>query len=315
MAQAIEAQDFDAHSDADDSGYDEASLSSASVTSSIYNYEQEHGRTYHAFHAGKYPLPNDEGEQERLDIHYHSLRLTIEDKLFHAPLPAPTAILDVGTGTGIWAMDVADEFPGAEVMGIDLSPIQPSYVPPNLRFEICDADDPWGLPGRFDLVHTRCMNGVSFKSWPNFYEQAFESLRPGGWVENQEFDLHRRSDDDSIPPDSKVREWEYHWNRGAEIAGFTGGCDPQSMSQQMRTAGFRNVVIKEYKVPIGPWPKDKRLREAGMYGLIALLEGLHGLSIRVFTRFLGWTTEELEVLLWEVRTELKKKSVHSYWPV
>jgi len=39
--------------------------------------------------------------------------------------------MDVGTGTGIWAIDMADRFPNAQVKGIDLSPIQPNWVPPN----------------------------------------------------------------------------------------------------------------------------------------------------------------------------------------
>ena len=33
-------------------------------------------------------------------------------------------------------MDVADDYPAAQVMGIDLSPIQPSLIPPNLQFQI-----------------------------------------------------------------------------------------------------------------------------------------------------------------------------------
>ncbi len=43
-------------------------------------------------------MPNDDREQERMDIHYHSLRMTMEDKLFIAPIEHPTAILDAGTG-------------------------------------------------------------------------------------------------------------------------------------------------------------------------------------------------------------------------
>jgi methylase of polypeptide subunit release factors len=35
-----------------------------------------------------------------------------------------TIVLDIGTGTGIWAIDFADEHPEAEVIGTDLSPIQ-----------------------------------------------------------------------------------------------------------------------------------------------------------------------------------------------
>ena len=57
-------------------------------------------------------------------------------------------------------MDVADDHPAARVIGIDLSPIQPTAVPPNLEFQIMDADEEWDFNERFDLIHTRLMNGV-----------------------------------------------------------------------------------------------------------------------------------------------------------
>lgn len=36
----------------------------------------------------------------------------------------PFRVLDLGTGTGIWAIDFGDMYPSAEVLGIDISPIQ-----------------------------------------------------------------------------------------------------------------------------------------------------------------------------------------------
>lgn len=36
-------------------------------------------------------------------------------------------------GLTVCRSDFADEFPSAEVIGTDLSPIQPSWVPPNLK--------------------------------------------------------------------------------------------------------------------------------------------------------------------------------------
>lgn len=168
-----------------DSGFDEAPDSTASLRSSIFDYEEEYGRSYQAFRRGKYVMPNDDREQERMDIHYHSVRLAFGNQHFFAPIERPIAILDVGTGTGIWAMDVADDYPEARVIGVDLSPIQPTAVPPNLQFQIMDADEDWDFSERFDLIHTRLMNGFSIKSWPFFYQQAFAHMRPGGWVENQ----------------------------------------------------------------------------------------------------------------------------------
>jgi methylase of polypeptide subunit release factors len=44
----------------------------------------------------------------------------MEGKLHLAPVKDPQRILDVGTGTGIWAIDTADLYPSAEVIGTDL---------------------------------------------------------------------------------------------------------------------------------------------------------------------------------------------------
>jgi hypothetical protein len=101
--ETVEVDDFD---DSDSTYFEDSGSSTQSVTSSIYDYERSHGRTYHAYHGGKYWLPNDDSEQDRMDIMYHAVRLTIGDAIFHAPLVNPTMVLDVGTGTGIWAMDI-----------------------------------------------------------------------------------------------------------------------------------------------------------------------------------------------------------------
>lgn len=54
--------------------------------------------------------------------------LLLEQKRYLAPIGKhPEQILDLGTGTGIWAMDIADEIPSAQVTGIDIAPIQPSW--------------------------------------------------------------------------------------------------------------------------------------------------------------------------------------------
>lgn len=105
-----------------------SNISTASIRGSIYNYEERYGRTYHAYGRGQYSFPNDEGELDRMDIHYHSLRLLMRDRHWLCPIESPTCILDIGTGTGIWAMDVADDHENASVIGTDLSAVQPVNV-------------------------------------------------------------------------------------------------------------------------------------------------------------------------------------------
>ena len=88
-------------------------------------------------------LPNDEAEQDRLDLTHHLFTLVLEGELCMTKLESPQSILDIGTGTGIWAIDIGDQYPTASIIGIDLSPIQPSWVPSNVKFQIDDCTLEW----------------------------------------------------------------------------------------------------------------------------------------------------------------------------
>lgn len=125
--------------------------------------------------AAEYAFPNDENESDRLDMQHAMMSHLLGDRLFWAPINLePQKVLDLGTGTGIWAIDFADMFPSAEVIGTDLSAIQPEWLPPNLRFEIDDAESDWTWkPESFDYIHNR--NFVcAIRDWPKLVQQTFK---------------------------------------------------------------------------------------------------------------------------------------------
>lgn len=53
-----------------------------------------------------YPYPNDEQELDRLDLQHHMSKLVMGGKLYHVPLEDPKQILDIGTGSGIWPIEM-----------------------------------------------------------------------------------------------------------------------------------------------------------------------------------------------------------------
>lgn len=160
-----------------DPGYesDRASFASTSLSSSVRDYLFENGRRYHRFREGRYNFPNDEPEQDREDMKHQCVKMLCQNQLFFAPIDdgGPLQnILDIGTGTGLWAIEMGDQFPSANVMGIDLSPIQPEWVPANVHFVVDDAESEWIYPdNHFDYIHTR-HTVMAIKDWPRLYRTA-----------------------------------------------------------------------------------------------------------------------------------------------
>jgi len=106
-------------------------------------------------------------------------------------------------------MEFADEYPSATVIGTDLSPIQPGFVPPNVQFYVDDFEQPWefGESGKFDYIHWRSLCG-STGDWLKLYTQAWENLKEGAWLEVQEYDAWVYSDEDEKMTKAPwTREW------------------------------------------------------------------------------------------------------------
>jgi hypothetical protein len=95
-----------------DAGYETDSIgtSTTSLNSSVRDYIFENGRRYHKFREGAYNFPNDDSEQDREDMK-HAMMVMLCQQLHFAPIgDNPQNILDMGTGTGIWAIESETRF-------------------------------------------------------------------------------------------------------------------------------------------------------------------------------------------------------------
>ncbi|RKF73576.1 Secondary metabolism regulator LAE1 [Golovinomyces cichoracearum] len=310
----IDSENDDSSSDA---GYetDSAGSISTSLSSSVRDYAFENGRRYHRFREGAYNFPNDDLEQEREDMKHAMMVNLCGSRLHFAPIGKnPQNVLDIGTGTGIWAVEMGDLYPGANILGVDLSPIQPEWVPPNVTFMVDDVESPWLKPrDYYDYIHAR-HTVMAIRDWPQLLQRAYDHLKPGGWIELQEIHHYPQSNDESMPANYLVTQYWELINEALTVLGIDFNAT-QLLEHRMREAGFINVSCKILHVPIGVWPKNGILKLVGLYWRTILIDGLQPIALGPLTRGLKWTKEQVDVWLVDVRKAYMDSRVHSHMPL
>jgi ubiquinone/menaquinone biosynthesis C-methylase UbiE len=265
------------------------------------------GREYAA--GVPYGLPADLNETNRLDFQHFVLRVAFKGN-YAAPLKTPLSILDVGTGTGRWAMDMAQQYPHANVIGVDISepPIHggqgahsiPDIQPENYRFVKANVLE--GLPfddQSFDFTHQRLLFfAIPADKWPFVLSELYRVTRPGGWVEVAEGHFGYES---AGPATQKLVE-------SALAALLARGIDPRVgplLGSQLGRAGFLSPQTRVAKLPVGAW--------GGRVGtlLATNLAEAHR-SARPLVLSQGVSEAEWDALFNAMRQEWEQ--YHSLWP-
>ncbi len=195
-------------------------------------------------------------EINRLDFQHYLLRAGIGGN-FIAPVSQPAAVLDVGAGSGRWAMEVAAKFPFARVIGMDLVPSAfddgqalghgLDTRPVNYSFAAGNVLE--GLPfpdASFDFVHQRLLiTAIPKNRWPDIISELTRVTRPGGWVELAECGV----------PESGRPGYMGIWGSwiaflSARGIDFTMG---NTIGQLLANEGLTSVRQRKLNFPMGDW--------------------------------------------------------------
>lgn len=140
-----------------------------------------------------------------------------------------------------------------------------------------------------------------------------------------------KSDDGSLPADHTLSQWAALFVEASNRFGkpLTVVDD---MKQNMADAGFEEVTEVRYKVPVGPWPSDAKLKELGRWDLVYCDQGCEGWALFLLTHVMGvccsdgsmawqctvanvqqWNVEDVKELVSRYKEALRDPKVHSYF--
>jgi hypothetical protein len=138
------------------------------------------------------------------------------------------------------------------------------------------------------------------------------ALKPGGWIELQEFCFRIRADDETLKPDDPVANFTSTVAKGLAALGVDLFALEHNRAR-LSEGGFTRVEEKVLRVPVGVWPRDQNMKTIGLYSRSIIYDGLHAISMGPLTRGLKWTPEEVELWLEGVRKGLMNARVHSWY--
>ncbi|KAF9181225.1 hypothetical protein BGZ51_005585 [Haplosporangium sp. Z 767] len=227
------------------------------------------GRTRHTVESAPYMLPNDLTESDRLDAQHYLVRFILKGNynVKLDPEDPNLRILDVATGTGVWALEMAHEFPKAEIHGVDISSIFPADIKPsNCHFQLCNILD--GLPfpdNHFDFIYQRLLvYALSPDQRRQVNAELLRVLKPEGHLQLVESDgiVYNAG-----PEMEKVNQLSLETS-------LLHGVDPrevQTMKSGLKHAGYTAVNSFNIALPVGDWGgKAGSLSRQNMHGLATI---------------------------------------------
>jgi len=191
------------------------------------------------------------------------------------------------------------------VLGIDVSPLQPTVVPPNLTFRIQDASEEW--IEQFDYIHMRDVAWI--RDFPLILEHAYNNLTPGGWIEFQEPN-HSPSRSEYVlrTPSAMLTFWQTVGEGLKRMDTNLGNVE--KLKDMLSDIGFVNVKEEVIEIPFGAWHENGELNSIGRIYEEAWLQNLEGLALRPLSKLDGWDQSSFKQFVERVRQMHKEPRAH-----
>jgi len=295
------------------------STADKSDNSTDYQHRVEAGRRFHSLDA-PWALPNDEDEQSRLQALQNHHKAHWDTNILAPIPPNPSLIADIGTGPGHWCIEVARDYPNAQVVGTDLSPMQSENFPANCKFLTESLLDGLSLEtGSVDYLQSRSVvGGVPLNAWPGYVAEIFRVLKPGvGWAVFLEPNINWRSDDGSLPEDSYVRQWQRMLTDFLGKKGIPMDIGEKYLGDFVKARGFVDISVDFVNLPNGTWPEDPRAKVVGAYSKLVFGKGIDSSEPILRQTLLELTDTQRQDFMNKVRTDIENDDYHSYtlWTV
>ncbi|KAI4196934.1 MAG: hypothetical protein LQ346_003143 [Caloplaca aetnensis] len=152
--------------------------------------------------------------------------------------------------------------------------------------------------------------GNGIRDWPRLNRQCFENTKPGGWVEFIDLDLTWTSPDGSLTEEHASKRFNNEFIKASRDTNIES-CPGLYLEGWMKDAGFQGVQAEKFVWPVGTWPKEKHLKEVGAWNYLQIMEGLEAFTYALFTRHLGYSKAEVEVICANIRKEMKDPKMHA----
>ncbi|PHH90737.1 hypothetical protein CDD83_2777 [Cordyceps sp. RAO-2017] len=279
-----------------------------------------HGRFYGGWRPRKYLFPIDAEELNRLDIFHKFFLVARKDAVCsHSLNLGRTArVLDLGTGTGIWAINVAEESEHVpEIMAVDINRIQPALIPRGMMTMQFDIEEPsWdSLMWNCDLIHLRMLFGsIQTDLWPDTYRKIFEHLAPGtGTVEHVEIDwVPRWEHSGEFPENSAFKEWSDAFLKALDLFNRSARVSTHHTRHMIEQAGFCDFQEQTIRCYVNPWSANSWEQETARWFNLGLKHCLEAMSLMPMIERLRMTAEQVNDLCARVKEENTKLRYHGY---